>query len=86
MRLFKGKKGKAESSQPDTTSNHGNAFTSDDAGPNGTAMPPQQQQPQQQQEKAQKFGRGMQAIMNKQPKPMNSGDMVQESIGGQKRD
>ena len=86
MRLFKSKKDKNESSRPDTPSGDSNAQdAAEDAhggrDNTGSAMPPQQPQ-----ERSQKFGRGMQTIMNKQTKPANNQDYVQQSIGEPKRD
>lgn len=82
MRLFKSKKDKNE------VLHHGDSDAQDapedpHAGTDSTDTATQPQQPQ---ERSQKFGRGMQAMMNKQTKPASNQDYVQESIGEPKRD
>lgn len=85
MRLFKSKKSdKSNASRPDTPS--GNAEESvprrhDGDVEGGDASIAQQQQQQESQERPPKAGRGMQAMMNRQPRQLTDQDIVQESIG-----
>lgn len=84
MRLFKSKKSdKSNASRPGTPS--GNAEEGvprrhDGHVEGGDASIAQQQQ-QQAQERPLKAGRGMQAMMNRQPRQLTDQDIVQESIG-----
>lgn len=91
MRLFRSKKSdKNNATRPDeTTSDTETNVTrrhDDDGGAaeagdlNYAAQQQQQQQPAQ--DRAQKIGRGMQAVMNRQPRPLTDQEIVQESIGG----
>ncbi|KAK9893466.1 hypothetical protein P389DRAFT_213068 [Cystobasidium minutum MCA 4210] len=90
MRLFRSKKSdKNNATRPDeTTSDTETNVTrrhDDDGGAaeagdlNYAAQQQQQQQPAQ--DRAQKIGRGMQAVMNRQPRPLTDQEIVQESIG-----
>lgn len=86
MRLFKSKKhnDKGNASRPDTPSGGESEARRHDeleGGESSTAIQQQQQPPPQHQERPQKPGRGMQAMMNRQPRQLSDQDLVQESIG-----